>query len=120
MATYSWLCPQGHRATFTYAPVAEGPGKPPTCLECDQAMNRWYKSDGVGFATSGLKRRRESGIESNQDAARLFLETAEESAGPGDPDGSKAIDEWYANNAPANGNKNPVGPERPLHSRKVF
>lgn len=119
MAAYSWICPVGHRAETTYVPVAEGPGDAPTC-ECGVPMKRWYRNDGVGFAVSGLRKRREQGVETNRDAARLFLETAEEAANPDDPDGSKAIDEFYERFQPAEGNKSPVGPERPLHSRRSF
>jgi hypothetical protein len=81
-------------------------------------MKRAYSQEGVGFAVEGLKREREAGGPS---AVRdLFLPTAAEEATPEDPDGSKAIEKWNEEHVPAETNKNPTRPERPLHSKKVF
>jgi hypothetical protein len=41
----------------------------------------------------------------------LFLPTAKEVAGPGDPDGSKGIREWNETHDPKPGNKRPMRPE---------
>lgn len=89
----------------------------PQC--CTEPMpRRDYRAEGVGFAVAGLKATREHNGTSGM--RELFLETAEEAAGPGDPDGAKAIDDWNERFEPAEGNKKPLRPERPLHSRKVL
>jgi len=118
VASYYFSCPHG--VSIVNAPMSEGPGGAPDCPVCMEKMRRAYSLEGVGFAVSQLRQHREMGVETTRDAARLFLETAEEAAGPGDPDGAKAIDEWNERMTPAAGNKNPVRPERPLHSKKVF
>ena len=82
------------------------------------ALRRDYRAEGVGIAVAGLKAEREHNGQSG--LRDLFLETAAEAANADDPDGSKAIEQWNENFAPAEGNKRPLRPERPLHSRKVL
>jgi hypothetical protein len=86
---------------------------------CDEpTLVRDYRAEGVGFALKQLKVEREhNGREAIRD---MFLETAAEAATPDDPDGSKAIEQWNETFTPAEGNKRPMRPERPLHSKKVF
>jgi hypothetical protein len=78
-------------------------------------LYRDYRAENVSMATVQLQRERERGGSS---AVRdLFLPTAKELAGPGDPDGSKAIRDWNDNHEPRAGNKRPMRPESP---KQVF
>lgn len=107
MATYEFM--DGHGSVFVHAPMAEGPGNPPLCEVCGGELRRVFTLN-LGNVTS-LKRERERG---GMSAVRdLFLPTAKELAGPGDPDGSKAIREWNDTHEPRMGNKRPLRPESP-------
>ena len=74
-------------------------------------MRRDYRAENASPAVVGLKRERERGGSS---AVRdLFLPTAKELAGPGDPDGHKAIRQWNDEHDPKPGNARPMRPEAP-------
>ena len=74
-----------------------------------EPMRRDYRAENVAPQTVQLKREREAGGSS---AVRdLFLPTAKELAGPGDPDGEKGIREWADSQKPKDGNKRPNWPE---------
>jgi hypothetical protein len=113
LSTYCFVCRNcGTRFTAnTRAPEI------PYC--CDEpVLSRDYRGEGVGIAVAGLRAEREAG---GSAAVRdLFLPTAAEEATPDDPDGSKAIRAWNETHEPKNGNKNPVRPEMPLHSKTVL
>jgi len=81
-------------------------------------LKRDYRAEGVGFSIPG--RAKERRYEDKNELRDLFLPTAEEFISPDDPDGSKGIDHWNETHVPAEGNTNPIRPERPLHSRKSF
>jgi hypothetical protein len=106
LSTYCFVCRNcGLRFTAnTRAPEI------PYC--CDEpVLARDYRGERVGIAVAGLRAEREQGGSS---AVRdLFLPTADEMAGPGDPDGSKGIREWNETHDPKPGNKRPSRPEAP-------
>jgi len=81
-------------------------------------LKRDYRAEGVGFAVAKLARQRKDATDTEM--RDLFLPTADEFIGPDDPDGSKGIEKWNDEHVPAEGNYNPIRPERPLHSRKSF
>lgn len=111
MATYEFI--DQHGSVFVHAPMAEGPGNPPLCEVCREPLRRIFTLN-LGNVTA-LKRERERGGPS---AVRdLFLPTAKELAGPGDPDGSKGIREWNEAHDPKPGNKRPM---RPVADKAVF
>lgn len=118
MAEYLFECPHG--VDLVSAPMSEGPGAAPDCFECAGPKKRAYSLEGVGFAVASLRQRRDTGVETDREMRDLFLETAEEAAHPGDPDGSEAIREWNENHEPKSGNKAPLRPEMPLHSKTTF
>lgn len=102
MATYCFKCPEGHTFSLTSRSV-------PGCYECGAPLRRDYRAEGVGVATVALKRERERGGAS---AVRdLFLPTAKDYAGPGDPDGAKGLRQWADEHEPKMGNKKPLYPE---------
>lgn len=80
------------------------------CTSCGAGpVVRDYRTEAVGVAVVALQRERERG---GAAAVRdLFLPTARELAGPGDPDGSKGIKEWNETHDPKVGNKRPMRPE---------
>lgn len=78
-------------------------------------VKRDYRAENVGVQVAGLRAERERGGSS---AVRdLFLPTAKELAGPGDPDGTKGIREWNETHDPKPGNKRPM---RPVGEKAVF
>jgi hypothetical protein len=111
MAAYEYA--DVHGSVVVHAPIARGPGEPPACAYCGQPLRRVWDF-GLSNITE-LRRERERGGSS---AVRdLFLPTAKELAGPGDPDGAKAIREWNETHDPKPGNSKPLRPEAP---RTVF
>jgi len=106
MATYCWYCK-------TCGVRWEGNFAGQHCASPD--VKRDYRAEAAGVQTLQLKRERETGGSS---AVRdLFLPSAKDYAGPGDPDGSKGIRQWNDEHTPGNGNKRPLRPESP---RKVW
>lgn len=105
MATYCFRCPVYSCAGTTQADRAREP-------QCDHGtMVRDYRAENVGVSVVALQRERERGGSS---AVRdLFLPTAKELAGPGDPDGHKAIRQWNDEHDPKPGNSRPLRPESP-------
>lgn len=111
MARYEFVCEHGSYTTT--APMAEGPGDPPFCPECNGFMRRVFTVAVSNLVE--LKRERERG---GARAVRdLFLPTAKELAGPGDPDGEKGIRAWADEHQPKPGNAKPLYPDIP---KKVF
>ena len=110
MATYCYKCPVCDQRlglpTRSEALVC-GP-----CFVSDGEvvyLKRDYKSENVGAALVQLKRERERGGPS---AVRdLFLPTAKDFQGPGDPDGAKGLRTWADEHEPKMGNKKPLYPE---------
>src|SRR5438128_1587023 len=97
MAVYSFRCGScGARAQLS-SPIGTIP--PPPVHAClglkgrDTMMRRDYQADLPDFGNAvQVKREREAG---GREAVRdLFLPTAKDFAGPGDPDGSKGIRAW--------------------------
>lgn len=104
MAVYVYLCETGH----SFQSAIHGLEQCPTHIS---GVRRDYRAEKVGFEVVSLRRERERGGPS---AVRdLFLPTAKELAGPGDPDGTKAIQEWNDTHDPKEGNRRPMRPEAP-------
>lgn len=82
------------------------------CLECggDNVVRDW-KAEGVGIGT-GV---RVSRTGTDRDQRDLFLPSAKDYAGPGDPDGSKGIRNWNAEHEHMGGGK-PLRPDAPKES----
>lgn len=108
MATYVYTCPHGQ--SHVNAPMQEGPpAEAPFCPVCDAPQKRVW-SFGLNNIVELRRERERGGMSAVRD---LFLPTAKELAGPGDPDGSKAIREWNDTHEPKVGNKRPMRPEAP-------
>ncbi len=108
MATYCFRCKVcDARFTLSIPSVGEM-----GCTMCGAGVVvRDYRAEGVGVQVVALQRERERG---GSAAVRdLFLPTAKELAGPGDPDGHKAIREWNDTHDPKPGNSRPLRPESP-------
>lgn len=111
MASYVYRCEAGH----TFESPTYGLSQ---CPEHPYILKRDYRSENVGIAVARLRMEREEG---GSGAIRdLFLPTAEEYKSPEDPDGSKGIREWNERHAPKPGNKAPMRPEMPLHSKEIL
>ncbi|MES2156032.1 MAG: hypothetical protein V4510_12940 [bacterium] len=112
MATYVYECSEGHRFESSVRGKTRCHSGPD---DCSGSLRRDYRAEGVGYQVVGLARERERGGSS---AVRdLFLPTAKELAGPGDPDGTKAIRTWNDEHDPKPGNARPMRPEGP---KEVF
>jgi hypothetical protein len=117
MAVFLFKCGHCDERYSVAGPVGSAPNAE-TCPDDGFPLMRDYSGENVGMQVVRLKQTREAG---GSAAMRdLFLETAEEAATPDDPDGSKAIEDWNLRHDPKPGNKNPMRPVRPLHSKKVF
>ncbi len=106
MATYVYTCSGCGQVTESFRHLDV-----PLRHACGGDIKRDYRAENVGVAVVNLQRERERG---GSGAVRdLFLPTAKELAGPGDPDGAKAIREWNDTHDPKPGNKRPMRPESP-------
>lgn len=113
MATYCFKCPRcgAQVQVMDLEPRVCGACIRESSFEAIVPLMRDYRAESVGMAVVGLKRERERGGAS---AVRdLFLPTAKELAGPGDPDGHKAIRQWNDEHDPKPGNSRPLRPESP-------
>ena len=114
MATYLFVC---RNCGTPFSANTRDPQMPFCCDE--PTLRRDYRGESVGFSIAGMKREREHG--SATELRDLFLETAEEAAGPGDPDGSKAIREWNETHEPRDTSESKaLRPEMPIHSKKIL
>ena len=112
MATYEYI--DQHGSVFVRAPIAEGPPETaPLCELCGEPLRRIFNLN-LGNITQLRGERERGGSSAVRD---LFLPTAKELAGPGDPDGSKGIREWNETHDPKPGNKRPM---RPVADKAVF
>lgn len=114
MAIYVYKCRDcGARLEGTDRDLNDG------AVHCSTPIARDYRAEAVGFAVSKLARERKEGTD--KDLARVFLETAEEAAHPGDPDGSKTIREWNETHMPKEVSESKaIRPEMPLHSKQYL
>ena len=110
MATYEFT--DQHGSVLVSAPIAEGPHTP-LCEVCSEPLRRIFTLS-LGNLRQLKGERERGGSSAMRD---LFLPTAKDLAGPGDPDGAKGIHAWNTEHDPKPGNKRPARPETP---RKVF
>lgn len=110
MATYVFECIHG--TTEVEAPMERGPGAAPTCPMCGTMGRRFSVNIGEGVRVS-----KNGTLHEQRD---LFLPTAQELSGPGDPDGIKGLEAWNDNHQPRPSNPNPLRPDRPPGSKRVF
>lgn len=93
--------------------MAEGPPRDtPFCRKCYAPMHRVY-SLALGNRRQLKVERERGGASAVRD---MFLPTAKDMAGPGDPDGTKGIQEWADEHQPKMGNKRPMYPDIPRRS----
>jgi len=116
MAVYVFRCPvDGYTVETSQRDPAPTHGPHVKGKVLYGPMVRDYRAEGASPAIAGLKRERELG--SPNDLKGLFLPTAKDYAGPGDPDGQRGLRAWAEETRPAADNKRPVYPDM---DRKVF
>lgn len=110
MAKYCFICPACGATYEATASLRVGPTAP-YCIAHAEVVEaiRDYRAEQVGV--SGLldmKHEREMGSSNN--AARLFLPTNEDFAGPKDPEGKKGMRAWRERHRPKSSNRRPAWP----------
>jgi hypothetical protein len=104
MATvYCWRCRSCGAST-----ISNEPHDPPA-HNCDLEpdVKRDYAAENVGIGTGVRESRMEMSTSGYRD---LFLPTAEDMAGPDDPDGQKGLRKWAEEHTPKDDNKRPAWP----------
>jgi hypothetical protein len=108
-ARYVYRCSAGHR----FESYAHGATQCPEHFNTE--LTRDYRAEGVTPNTAALARER--GGQDIEWFKQNFLPTADEFAGPGDPDGSKGLTKWNDEHGPKDSNK---APARPTVPKRVF